>query len=219
MPIITVAHLKGGAGKTTIAVCVAGELARRNNSVALVDSDPQRSACQWAQPGNLEFPVYEIGLENVTVGNWAREVKAVRADIVVIDTAPNERHLGASIALADIILVPCTASGLDIEATDRMIAITRAVRRRRTAPLSVILVPNRVDRRTLEGQQLERELRSFGELVGPAIGSRSAFVRAFASGQSVAELVPGQVADIEIRTLCNLVTGELRRNRQGRNGD
>jgi chromosome partitioning protein len=211
MTIITVAHLKGGAGKTTIAICIAGELSRRNYDVALVDSDPQRSACQWAQPGNLEFAVHEIGLENITVGNWAREVKAVHADIVVIDTAPNERQLGASIALANLILVPCTPSGLDIEATERIIGITKAVRQRRTAPLAVILVPNRVDRRTLEGLQLERELRSFGEVVGPPIGSRSAFVRAFATGQSVADMAPGQIADLEIRALCNLVVRELRK--------
>ena len=45
MTIITVAQRKGGVGKTTIAVNVAGELSRRNYDVALMDSDPQRSAC------------------------------------------------------------------------------------------------------------------------------------------------------------------------------
>jgi len=53
MTIITVAQQKGGVGKTTIAINVAGELSQRNFNVALVDSDPQRSACQWAEPGNL----------------------------------------------------------------------------------------------------------------------------------------------------------------------
>jgi chromosome partitioning protein len=209
MSVITVAHLKGGVGKTTLSVCIAGELARRNYEVALVDSDPQRSACQWAQLGNLEFPVHEIGLDNVAVGDWTREVRAVSADLLVIDTAPNERLVGASIALADLVLVPCTASGLDIEATERMMGIVAAVRRRRPAPLAVILVPNRVDRRTLEGQQLERELQSFEEVVGPAIGSRSVFVRAFARGQSVADMVPNQIADVEIRSLCDVVLRQL----------
>ena len=55
----------------------------------------------------------------------------------------------------------------------------------RAAPLDVILVPNRADQRTLEGQQLEQELRSFGEMVAPTVSQRSAFVRAFATGQSV----------------------------------
>jgi chromosome partitioning protein len=209
MIIITVGQQKGGVGKTTIAVCIAGELSKRNYDVALVDSDPQRSSCQWAEPGNLEFPVHEIGMENTTIGNWALEIKEVRADIIVIDTAPSERQLAASIALADLVLVPCTASGLDIEASERTVAIIRAVRGRRPSHLVAIIVPNRIDRRTLEGQQLERELQRFGEIVGPAIGSRSSFVRAFAAGQSIAELAPDDVADLEIQKLCDLVVREL----------
>lgn len=215
MTIITVAQRKGGVGKTTIAVNIAGELSRRNYNVALVDSDPQGSACQWAGLGNLEFPVYEIGLENfdrATLVKWVHEIRRLEADIVVIDTAPGERQLGAAISIANLILVPCSASGLDIEATERTIAIIQAARRNRSTPLEVILVPNRIDRRTLEGQQLESELRSFGEMVGPAIGQRSAFVRAFATGQSVAEFASGQAADIEIHMLGDLVVRVLRRS-------
>jgi chromosome partitioning protein len=205
MTIITVAQQKGGVGKTTLAICIAGELVRRDYNVALIDSDPQRSACQWAELGNLEFPVHEIGLDNIAVGNWAREVKSVKADLVVIDTAPGERQLGASIAVSDLILVPCTASGLDVEATQRTIAIIEAVRRRRVLPLAVILVPNRIDRRTQEGRQLEQELIDLGEIVSPTIGYRSAFVRAFHVGQSVAEFASGHAADNEIRALCDLI--------------
>jgi chromosome partitioning protein len=213
MTIVTVAQRKGGVGKTTLAVCLAAELARRDLDVALVDSDPQRSACQWAELGNLEFPVHEIGLETETVARWAREVKKVhaQAQIVVIDTAPSERQLGASIAVADLILVPCTGSGLDIEATEGTIGIINAVRARRGTPLAVILVPNRVDRRTLEGRQLEDELRSFSEIVGPPISYRSSFVRAFSTGQSVADIGRGTPADLEIIALGDLVVGQLKK--------
>jgi chromosome partitioning protein len=169
--------------------------------------------------GNLEFPVHEIGLETETVARWAREVKKVhaQAQIVVIDTAPSERQLGASIAVADLILVPCTGSGLDIEATEGTIGIINAVRARRATPLAVILVPNRVDRRTLEGRQLEDELRSFSEIVGPPISYRSSFVRAFSTGQSVAEIGRGTPADLEIIALGDLVVGQLKKlSRVGR---
>jgi chromosome partitioning protein len=139
---------RAGVGKTTIAICVAAELARRGHPVVLVDGDPQRSACQWAEPGNLEFPVYEIGLApDQPVAGWARDVRKIKAEIVVIDTAPTEREMGASAALADIILVPCTASRLDIEATERTLGIIEAVRKRRSEPMKVVLVPNRIDRR------------------------------------------------------------------------
>lgn len=203
--IITVAQRKGGVGKTTIAVCVAAELSRRGHDIALVDVDPQRSACDWAEPGNLEFPVYEMGLNEAPVAAWARELQLIKADILVLDAAPTEREMGATIALADVILVPCTASGLDIEASAHTVTIINAVRRRRAKPVKVLLVPNRIDRRTLEGRQLVEELRQFNENVAPPIASRSAFVRAFSVGLSVASYAPGQAADLDIQSLTDAV--------------
>ncbi len=202
---ITVTQRKGGVGKTTIAICIAAELARRGHDVALVDSDLQRSASQWAEPGNLEFPVYEMALEQVSVSAWAQEVRSIQAGLVVIDTAPNAREMGASIALADLILVPCTPSGLDLDATLQTLAIIDAARERRRDRIKVILVPNRLDRRTLEGRQLIDELSEFGEIVAPPIASRAAFVRCFAKGQSVASFMPGDAADQEIQQLADAV--------------
>jgi chromosome partitioning protein len=207
---ITVTQRKGGVGKTTIAICIAAELTRRGHDVALVDSDPQRSASQWAEPGNLEFPVYEMALTDTSVSAWAQEVRNIRAGLVVIDTAPNAREMGASVALANVILVPCTPSGLDIDATAQTLAIIGAARERRRDRIKVILVPNRLDRRTLEGQQVVEELSEFGEIVAPPIASRSAFVRCFTSGQSVASFMPGDAADREIQRLTDAVERAIR---------
>jgi chromosome partitioning protein len=68
-------------------------------------------------------------------------------------------------------------------------------------------VPNRVDARMLEGRQLVEELVGFGEVVSPIIGNRTAFIRAFATGQGVAA-IPGP-AQREIGMLCDLVERTL----------
>ena len=207
--IIAVAQCKGGVGKTTLAVSVAAELRRRGPDIALIDGDPQGSACQWAKLGNLDFPVYEIALADQSVQDWVRDVRQASADYIMVDTAPSDRALGAAIAIADLVLVPCTPSGLDIEATVRTLEIIDAVRARRNGRPNMILVPNRVDARTPEGRQLAEELTGFGETVGPMIAHRSSFIRAFASGHAVTDIAAGEMASREVGLLCDLVEQTL----------
>jgi chromosome partitioning protein len=59
-----------------------------------------------------------------------------------------------------------------------------------------MLVLNRVDRRTLEGQQLVEELVAFGD--------RAVFVRAFSTGFPISGRA-GELAYGEIRSLTDLV--------------
>jgi chromosome partitioning protein len=203
--LISFAQRKGGVGKTTLAVSVAAELAARGVATALIDADPQASACEWARPGNLAFPVHEMPFGHEPVAIWARRAREIDAVCVVIDAPPHDRAVGAAVAISDILLVPCTPSGLDLESTEQTLGIVRAVRERRAARLDVLLVPNRVDARTLEGRQVIDELRCFGEAVAGPIGNRQAFVRAFSLGCSVAELAPGEKADLEVRALADSV--------------
>jgi chromosome partitioning protein len=88
-----------------------------------------------------------------------------------------------------------------------------AVRARRADRVHVVLVPNRVDRRTLEGQQLVEEMEDYGEIIAPPIGNRTAFVRAFSMGTSVGEFDPHGQGAREIRDLCDVVEDCLKSSR------
>jgi chromosome partitioning protein len=56
------ANQKGGVGKTTCAVNIGFELARRGHSVLLVDLDPQANMTSWCghDPDELDNTVYSI---------------------------------------------------------------------------------------------------------------------------------------------------------------
>ena len=47
--IVAVLNQKGGTGKTTLALHLAGQWARDGARVTLVDADPQASALDWAE--------------------------------------------------------------------------------------------------------------------------------------------------------------------------
>jgi len=146
------------------------------------------------------------------VAEWASAVRRVHSEFVVVDSPPSDDSLAASIALADVAVIPVLPSGLDLEATVRTLEIVGAVRARRAEYVHVVLVPNRVDRRTLEGRQLVEEMEEYGEIIASPIGNRSAFVRAFSIGNSVAEFDPNGPGAREIRDLCDIVEKCLQSN-------
>ena len=51
--VIAVVNLKGGCGKSTIAVNLACELAANGDSVLLLDNDAQGTASHWLRGGRL----------------------------------------------------------------------------------------------------------------------------------------------------------------------
>lgn len=62
MDILSILNLKGGVGKTTVAVNLAAVLAERRRKVAVVDLDPQQSAVRWGRHSGGEFPVSVVSL-------------------------------------------------------------------------------------------------------------------------------------------------------------
>lgn len=180
--VISVVQRKGGAGKTTIAISLAGDLHRRGIFVDVIDADPQRSAAEWAAPGRLPFRVSEVPLRYGEAARWAKLIGSSPGSVTIIDTPPHEYAVGAAVAVADIVVLPCTPSGLDLSATEETISAIAFARSKRDADVPTFLVPNRVDPRTLEGQQIVEALGELGETVCGPIASRLAYVRAFSAG-------------------------------------
>ena len=188
MIVIVVAQSKGGVGKTTLAVNVAGDITRYGRLVTLIDADPQGSAFQWAEPRKLPFPVRHelLNLRNTLL--WVRNVLKSGSDFVVIDLPAGFGLIfDTAIMIADLLVVPSGPSSLDIVAAKTTIAKAREIRRGDpTGPtLKIATVPTRVDLAHVEGEEIVEALLDLGEPVAPGLSYDVEFVRSFTAGTTV----------------------------------
>lgn len=120
--IITICNQKGGSGKTTLSMQLAGTLARRRKKVLVVDADPQGTATRWAASADDErpFPASVIGL-SVANEKVHREVKKFveNYDYILIDCPPaaDSPVPQSALLIADLALVPIIPSPLDLWAS------------------------------------------------------------------------------------------------------
>ena len=120
--IITIYNQKGGCGKTTISVQVAGTLGLRGNKVLLVDLDEQGSAsrCLANADEDKPFPAATINLAAMT-GKAHVEIRKHldNYDYIVIDCPPSVNNPAPSNALviSDLAVIPVIPSPPDILAS------------------------------------------------------------------------------------------------------
>ncbi len=119
--IISMAQQKGGAGKTTVTMTLAAELAKRGHRVLVVDADPQASGIRWAAAASDEepFPATVIGLAQAGQAVH-REIRRHidNYDRILIDCPPSADSPVAhsSLLISDLVLVPTVPSPLDMRA-------------------------------------------------------------------------------------------------------
>src|SRR5919107_4792514 len=117
--IIAVVNQKGGSGKTTLSMKLAGSLARRGHKVLVVDADPQGTATRGAATADDDKPFQAsvVGLSAASA-KVHREVKKFvdDYDYIIIDCPPaaDSPVPQSALLVADLALVPVIPSPLDM---------------------------------------------------------------------------------------------------------
>ncbi|MGB6542003.1 MAG: ParA family protein [Xanthobacteraceae bacterium] len=116
--IITVATMKGGSGKSTVASCLAVYWHLRGRRPTLIDADPQRSIVRLAARERALGGVAVVEDATEEASKTARRL-AGNNGLVIIDT-PGFRSKTTldCVAAADFLLVPVKPSPFDV---DRML--------------------------------------------------------------------------------------------------
>jgi chromosome partitioning protein len=205
--VFVVAQLKGGVGKTTLAIHLAATF---GESCLLLDTDPQQSAVKWADaaPEGSSLPCSVTGYAGDAV-HEAIQKAADRYDQVVVDTPPSA--LAAStvvrraLAVSDVVVIPVTPSPIDVRESKTVAEIVADASAVRPAedPLRALFVGCRVRRTSLAGQ-LGEALDTIGLPVAKTtIREREVYRHAALDGCTVHDInnAAGRAASAEIRAL------------------
>lgn len=138
--IITIANSKGGVGKSTIAVHLAAWLHKHGHRVTLADCDTQQSSSEWIREAAPE--VHTIRLDNPNEILNELPILAQETDYVIADGPGSQTETSRALLLrADLGIVPCKASMLEVRALSKATEVLRQAQDIRDgSPKAVIIL-------------------------------------------------------------------------------
>lgn len=160
---LALAATKGGSGKSTLTVLLAGVFAAKDMTVSIIDSDPQHTVGKWdirckaANRGNPNIEVVCVDSDEALMAALANSV----ADVTLIDVqgAANTNTLPIVIQNANLIAIPCIVSEFDAAEIQKIPALLKAM-----AGLGREPTPYRVILNSVDG--IEMKTKSFVHTVG-----------------------------------------------------
>lgn len=208
--IVALLNQKGGVGKSTLALHLAGQWAREGKRVVLVDADPQGSALDWSQArGAAALPrlFAVLSLARDTLHREAPEL-ARHTDHVVIDGPPRVASLMRSaLPAADLVLIRVQPSPFDGWASAEMLALLAEARIYRPE-LAARFVLNRCIGRTVIARATAVALADHDPpLLGTRVGQRVIFAHAAQHGRLAFEIEEDGPAAREVAQLAAEIEG------------
>lgn len=181
MKAILVANPKGGAGKTTLSINLAGWLAAQGNRVSLLDLDRQKSATKWLARRTEN-------LSPITLSGMGKDP----SDWLVIDSPAglHGKNLGHAIKLVSRVLVPISPSLFDIQASQDFLAELAEEKKIRQGKITVGIVGMRMAPRTRAAVTLEMFLQELDLPVVAYLHETQQYVNAAFEGKTLFDLPP-----------------------------
>jgi chromosome partitioning protein len=214
--VIGIVQRKGGVGKTTETLNLAFEAALAGKRTLVIDADPQSSlAVGWSEDRESTDPLPNgMSIISMCTTKIHRDIRAISNgfDLVLIDGPPRSTGITRSIMLAsDMIIIPCTPSGLDVKASKKTIAAAYEAREY-LGDLKIVFSINRKSVNTALGKTIRESLCELDDdivVLNAEICMRVAFAEAMSTGMAIQELDGGSKARLEIKDLYTEIMGIL----------
>lgn len=186
MKALLVANPKGGSGKTTLAINMAGYLASRGQRVAMLDLDRQKSASHWLASRAPHLPPIQLLDELVGQKN--------RIDWLIIDSPAglHGKNQDYALKLVNYVVVPIAPSAFDIQASRdflQQLCETKLIRKNK---VSIGVVGMRMDPRTRVAITLEQFLKELDLPILAYLRDTQAYVNTGFEGKTLFDLSPSQ---------------------------
>ena len=205
--IICVVQQKGGAGKTTLVSNLAAAYIAEGKSVALLDTDPQGSLGKWLDIREEEHGENDdLRFATSTAYGISRAIRgAGEADVVLVDTPPKaDSDIRQVLRVADLVLVPVSASQADVWATHDILDLAD----RAGKPAHIVL--NRTRTGTRVGEDVTKSVEELeAHLLSTTLANRVVYAEAMGRGLGVVEAKRTSAASDEVRALAHEVSGLL----------
>ncbi len=197
MRTIALVSQKGGAGKTTLALHLSAAFWLAGSDVLVVDLDPQASAAEWHDARENPMPHVE-SVQPARLAKVMAHAREIGTGVLLIDTAPHNEAAALDAArAADLVLVPCQPSIMDLRAMRKTVELLRLVKVPAFAVLNGVPAFG-----TVGDEAAETIADGLGLSVCPIrIGDRVAYSRCLITGQVAQEIEPKGKAAGEIEQL------------------
>lgn len=209
--ILVAGGVKGGSGKTTLAVNLAVIRSAKDRDVLLVDADDQGSARDFTEireeeQGDAGYTC--VRLDGKAVRSQIQRLEDKYDDIIVDTGGRDTTSQRAALTVADLLVAPFGPRSLDLwtlEEVEKLVSDARAV----NSDLKACSFINRADHQGSYNEETREVLADSEEVdfISATLGDRKVFGIAFDHGESVLEYTPRNKK--AIREMVDLYNGLL----------